>query len=188
MPYKKPHYALWACIEFIALEFSRVVKPLSVLERKCSTRFSLVEGGSLGSGWWRDEVFGGGRVTGALQDGRVRRGRCTPRHARARACARARAPRRIAAAEGAGRRLTLAGFVQRTFNQEEVQLVVKEVRRSVARRAARGRVTRAARRAHRHLAMASGSRTACSFLPRLSCESRLCSPPPDCVALAPCPL
>ena len=48
------------------------------------------------------------RVTGALKDGRVRRGRCTPRHARARACARARAPRRIAAAEGAGRRLTLA--------------------------------------------------------------------------------
>jgi hypothetical protein len=133
------------------------------------------------------------RVTGALQDGRVRRGRCTPRHARARACARARvrAPRRIAAAEGGGRRLTLARaarcFVQRTFNQEEVQLVVKEVRRSAARRAARGRVTRAVRGAHRLRAIASGQ-TACSCLPRVSCECRLRSPPPDCVALAPCPL
>jgi len=64
--------------------------------------------------------------------------------------------------------------------------VVKEVRRS-ARRAARGRVTRAACGAHRHRAIASG-RTACSFLPRLSCECRLRSPPPDCMTLAPCPL
>jgi len=65
--------------------------------------------------------------------------------------------------------------------------VVKEVRRSAARRAARGRDPRAALGAHRHRAIASRSPTP-SFLLRLSCECRLRSPPPDCVTLSPCPL